>query len=378
VPGTQYSERSGDACDHYHRYPDDIALIAALGLGAYRFSVEWSRIEPEEGEFSRAALDHYRRMLDACHEHGLVPMVTLHHFTSPRWVAGDGGWNEPRTAERFARFCERTMRHLGDLVPYACTINEPNLGALLHTVFGIPDPREGEAWVAAASALQTTPDRFAPLQHASGPRAAEVTRTAHRLAFEAIKSVRVETQVGLTVALSAWQALPGGEENLARLRGLAEDVFLEDVEGDFLGVQCYTGLLVGPDGLVEAPAEVERTQMGYVFQPEALGHAIRRGVELTGLPVIVTENGIGTDDDTRRVEFIERALRGVEACIRDGLDVRGYLYWSLFDNFEWAFGYRPTFGLVAVDRDTQTRSVKPSARRFGEIARSGRVPATIP
>ena len=117
--------------------------------------------------------------------------------------------------------------------------------------------------------------------------------------------------------------------------------------------------------------------MGYVYQPEALEHAIRRAVELTGLPVIVTENGIGTDDDTRRVEFIERALRGVEACIRDGLDVRGYLYWSLFDNFEWAFGYRPTFGLVAVDRDTQARSAKPSAHRFGEIARSGRVDATI-
>ena len=377
VPGTPYGERSGDACDHYHRYPEDIASIAALGLGAYRFSVEWSRIEPEEGEFSRAALDHYRRMLDACHEHGLVPLLTLHHFTSPRWVAGDGGWKEPRTAERFARFCERTMRHLGDLVPYACTINEPNLGALLHTVLGIPDPGDGEAWKAAAAALQTTPDRFAPLQHAAGPRAVEVTRTAHRLALEAIKSVRAETQVGLTVALSAWEALPGGEETLARLRGLAEDVFLEDVEGDFLGVQCYTGLLVGPDGLVEASAEVERTQMGYVFQPEALEHAIRRAVEITGLPVIVTENGIGTDDDSRRVEFIERALRGVEACIGDGLDVRGYLYWSLFDNFEWALGYRPTFGLVAVDRDTQERSVKPSARRFGEIARSGRVDATI-
>ena len=378
MPGTYFAERSGDACDHYHRYPDDIALIAALGLGAYRFSLEWSRIEPEEGEFSRAALDHYRRMLDMCHEHGLVPILTLHHFTSPRWVAGDGGWNELRTAERFARFCERTMRHLGDLVPCACTINEPNLGALLHRVIGVPDPRNSGAWQAAAAALQTTPDRFAPLQHSSGARAAEVTRTAHRLAFEAIKSVRAETQVGLTVALSAWEALPGGDENLVRLRGLAEDVFMQGVEGDFFGVQCYTGLLIGPDGPVEAAAEVERTQMGYVFQPEALEHAIRRAVELTDLPVIVTENGIGTSDDARRVEFIERALRGVEACIRDGLDVRGYLYWSLFDNFEWVFGYRPTFGLVAVDRDTQARSVKPSAHRFAEIARRGRVDATIP
>jgi beta-glucosidase len=371
VPGTHYAEVSGDACDHYHRYPADIALVAELGLTAYRFSLEWSRIEPEEGEFSRGALDHYRRMLDACHERGLTPILTFHHFTSPRWIAGDGGWNDARTAERFARFCERAMRHLGDLVPYACTINEPNLGALLYDVIGIPDPRAGAAWATAAAALQSTPDRLVPLQHATGARAAEVTRAAHRLAFEAIKSVRAETQVGLTVAMSAWKAAPGGEATLERLRGLAEDVFLADVEGDFFGVQCYSGQLIGPAGPVEAPADIERTQMGYPYQPEALEEAIRRASLLTRLPVIVTENGIATADDTRRVEFVERAVRGVESCLRDGVDVRGYLYWSLFDNFEWVFGYRPAFGLVAVDRATQTRSVKPSARRFAEIARSG-------
>lgn len=371
VPGTHYAECSGDACDHYHRYPEDIALVAALGLNAYRFSVEWSRIEPEEGEFSRAALDHYRGMLETCHAHGLTPMLTLHHFTSPRWIARAGGWQEPRTAERFARFCERTMRHLGDLVPYACTINEPNLGALLHGVIGVPDPRGSDAWAAAAAALQTTPARFGPLQHATGPRAVEVARAAHRLAFEAIKSVRAETQVGLTIAMTAWEALPGGEETLARLRGLAEDAFIENVEGDFLGVQSYSGLTIGPDGRVEPGPDVERTQMGYPFQPEALEHTIRRAVEVTDLPVIVTENGIGTADDARRVAFIERALQGVEACIRNGLDVRGYMYWSLFDNFEWVFGYRPTFGLVAVDRITQVRSVKQSAHFYGEIARRG-------
>ncbi len=132
APGSHYAERSGDACDHYHRYADDIALIANLGLKAYRFSLEWSRIEPEDGEFSRAALDHYRRMLGTCHEHGLTPLLTFHHFTSPRWIAAAGGWEDARTAERFARFCERAMRHLGDLVPLACTINEPNLGTFLH------------------------------------------------------------------------------------------------------------------------------------------------------------------------------------------------------------------------------------------------------
>jgi beta-glucosidase len=371
VPGTYFAEPSGDACDHYHRYRDDIALVADLGLNAYRFSLEWSRIEPEDGEFSLAALDHYRRMLAACHEHGLTPLLTFHHFTSPRWIARDGGWGEPRTAKRFARFCERAMRHLGDLVPYACTINEPNLGTLLQDVIGIPDARGSAAWAAAAAALQTTPERFTPLQNAMGAGAAELTRTAHRLALEAIKGVRPETQVGLTVVITAWEAEPGGEEALAHLRGRVEDVFLAGLEGDFLGVQCYTGQHVGPDGPLEAPAAVERTQMGYPFQPEALEPAIRRAAEVTGLPVIVTENGLATGDDTRRVEFIERALHGVAACLGDGVDVRGYIYWSLFDNFEWVFGYRPTFGLVAVDRATQVRSVKPSARRLGEIARTG-------
>jgi beta-glucosidase len=358
LPGSQYAEPSGDACDHYHRYPTDIALIAGLGLGAYRFSLEWSRIEPEEGEFSRAQLDHYRRMLDACHEHGLTPVLSFHHFTSPRWISAAGGWGERRTAERFARFCEHSMRHLGDLVPYACTLNEPNLGGLLHGALGIPAPLT----------------RPVPFQHATGPRAIEVMRAAHLLALAAIKGVRDTTSVGLTVAMTAWDAAPGGEEEMARLRAVSEDAFLEDLEGDFIGVQNYTGMRVGRDGPANPGARAERTQMGYLFDPEALGAVIRRAVETTGLPVLVTENGLATDDDTRRVEFISRALRGVDACLVDGLDVRGYFYWSLFDNFEWALGYRPTFGLVAVDRATQERTVKASARHLGEIARANGLP----
>ena len=354
APGSHYAEVSGDACDHYHRYSGDIALVADLGLNAYRFSLEWSRIEPEEGEFSRAALEHYRRMLAACHENGITPILTFHHFTSPRWIAAAGGWKEARTAEFFARFCEHSMRHLGDLVPFACTLNEPNLGALLHQVLGLPEPQAD----------------FLALQNAHGPQAVEILRAAHRLSFDAIKSVRDDTRVGLTVALTAWEAEPGGEAEMQRLRARTEDDFLEGVEGDFIGVQNYTGQRVGPNGPIELAADAERTQMGYGYQPEALGVVIRRAVEVTGLPVYVTENGIGTDDDTRRVEFIERALRGVEGCLRDGLDVRGYIYWSLFDNFEWSLGYRPTFGIVAVDRETQVRTVKPSARLLGEIARA--------
>src|SRR5207245_1613206 len=136
-PASPCQEPSGDACDHWHRWPEDVRLLAELGFNAYRFSLEWSRIEPEEGEFSAAALNHYRRVCAYCRDHGLTPIVTFHHFTTPRWAALDG-WTDPRTAERFARYVERATAHLGDLVGWACTINEPNIVSAMgfrHGVF---------------------------------------------------------------------------------------------------------------------------------------------------------------------------------------------------------------------------------------------------
>src|SRR5205807_2648385 len=141
-PSSPCVESSGDACDHWHRYPDDLRLLADLGFGSYRFSLEWSRIEPEEGEFSRAALDHYRAMCEGCRELGLSPVVTFHHFTSPRWVAAAGGWADPVTAERFARFCSRAAGHLADVMGAACTINEPNVVAFYGYRGGVFPPGE--------------------------------------------------------------------------------------------------------------------------------------------------------------------------------------------------------------------------------------------
>ncbi len=132
---------SGDACDSFNRYPEDIALVADLGLGAYRFSLEWSRIEPEEGEFSRVALDHYRRMAATCHEHGILPVVTFHHFTHPRWLAAAGTWEALHAPDRFARFCEQVTAHLGDLIGMACTLNEPNVVATMGWRLGLFPPR---------------------------------------------------------------------------------------------------------------------------------------------------------------------------------------------------------------------------------------------
>jgi beta-glucosidase len=353
TPGSGCAEPSGDACDHFWRYPQDIALLAELGFGAYRFSIEWSRIEPEDGEFSRNALDHYRRMIDACRDNGVLPVVTYHHFTTPRWAASDGGWENPTTVERFARFCERASAHMGDGVGIHCTLNEPNVVALMGFYLGVFPPGtrdEGAMGKATDNLIQ-----------------------AHRLAYDAIKAGPGDAPAGMTLSMHEFAAEPGGDAQMARARDRMEDVWLDACRrDDYVGVQTYTRLRFGPDGLLGPADGVPALQMGYEFWPQALETTIRRAIEVAGAPVYVTENGIGTADDDQRVEYVTEALRRVGRCVDDGLDVRGYFYWSLLDNFEWSLGYRPTFGLVAVDRETQARTVKPSARWLGEIARANR------
>jgi beta-glucosidase len=244
-----------------------------------------------------------------------------------------------------------------DVMVRACTINEPNIVATFGHLHGIFPPGK----------------RDAELRR----RANEVFVAAHRRGVAAIRGAAPRVPVGLTLAMSDYQAVDGGEAARDLERRDMEDVFLAATGGDdFVGVQTYTRLRVGPDGLRSPEPGVPLTQMGYEFWPEALEATIRRAWTVTGgkVPVLVTENGIGTADDGDRVRFVERALRGVLACIGDGIDVRGYIHWSLLDNFEWAFGYGPTFGLVAVDRTTQVRTPKPSARWLGRIARANALP----
>ncbi len=354
APGTPCREPSGDACDHFHRYPDDLDLLASFGFDTYRFSLEWSRIEPEDGEFSAAALDHYRRMCDASLARGLAPIVTFHHFTTPRWVAARGGWTNAETAELFGRFCERAARRLGDVAARVCTINEPNIVADI-----------GHRWGVFPPGLRDPAMRL---------RANAVLLAAHRRAVDAIRSACGATPIGLTLAMQDYQAVDGGEAVRDQERRDMEDGFLEGVRGDdYVGVQTYTRVRVGPDGPRQPAAGARVTQMGWEYWPEALEACIRRAHALAGIPVLVTENGIAIDDDRERIEYVERALRGVQACLADGLPVQGYVYWSLLDNFEWAFGYAPRFGLVAVDRDTQRRTPRPSARWLGAVARANRL-----
>jgi beta-glucosidase len=377
VPGSGFAEPAGDACDHYHRYPQDLALLKGLGFGAYRFSIEWARIEPEEGFFSRAALDHYRRMIAAVLANGLVPVVTFHHFTAPLWFTRDGGWTEPKSVDRFARYCERAARALGDLIPFACTINEANVAVIISAMRVAMEQR---AWTPPPSFVEIArrcggePSRWAPFLTCDGYAATPNLIAAHRKSCEALKSAGLAGSVGLTLALHDLQAEPGGELLRDAAAQLIEDQFLEAARGDdFIGVQTYTRFVFGPHGRVPPPPGAELTQMGYEFYPEALDATVRKAARMTGCPVIVTENGIGTADDTRRIAYARRALEGLHATIAEGVDVRGYIHWSLLDNYEWLEGYRPKFGLVAVDRTTQARTPKPSAYWLGGVARGNRL-----
>jgi beta-glucosidase len=358
-----FAEPSGDACDSYHRYPEDISLLAAAGLDAYRFGIEWARIEPEDGWFSKAALDHYRRVLAACHDHGVTPIVTYQHFTSPKWFARRGGWNASDAADRFARFVERASAHLGDLIPWACTINEANLIAELGDITNVP-----YLGISAGRTDISRDDRAAPLG-GFPHHDVEVMAHAHRLAVAAIRSGPGDTKVGWTLALIDLQPVDGGEERCAEMRRAAQLDFLDvSRDDDFVGVQTYTRLRIGPDGPVRPPADTARTQTGWEIYPDALESTVRLAATQTARPVLVTENGIATDDDAQRIEYTAAALAGVRRAIDDGVDVCGYLHWSLLDNFEWMAGYGTTFGLIEVDRDTLERRPRLSLEWLGGIA----------
>lgn len=362
-PTSFATESSGDATDSYHRWREDADIVAALGFDNYRFSLEWSRIEPAPGEFSQAALDHYARVCEGLRERGVDPVVTFHHFTSPLWLADQGGWMNPDTAERFARFVERAAQRLDGLMARACTINEPNIVAFCGYVLGV-----------------FPPGKSLPVSAMDDINAVFVD--AHRRGVEVIRATAPGVPVGITISATEWVALPGGEARMESSRRYMEDVYYDAVVAangtpdDFLGIQTYSRTRVGPDGAVGPEEGVDVLVMGYEYWPQALEATLRRAWDYTGgrVPLLVTENGIGTNDDEQRINYVRSALEGVQRALADGIDVRGYTYWSLLDNFEWSFGYAPRFGLVEVDRTTFERTPKPSATWLSSVARNNALP----
>ena len=391
MPHSSFTEPSGIACDHYHRYETDIRLLAEAGLNAYRFSIEWARIEPEEGVFDEREIEHYRKVIACCREYGVEPIVTLMHFTSPVWLIKKGGWEAESTVEDFRRYAAYVTEKLGNKLRYICTINEANMGLQLTAIakrFQLMAQQAAKNAKSAEGTVQVGMNfekmmenmKYAAAENAEvfgtpQPQIFVSSRTpegdalvfrAHRAAKEAIKSRYPEIQVGITLSMHDLQALPGGEK-------FAEAAWDEEFhhylpyiqDDDFLGVQNYTRTRYGPEGQLPCLEGAELTQMDYEFYPEALEHVIRRVHEDFPGNLIVTENGIATSDDSRRVAFIRRALQGVEACVHDGIPVKGYCHWSLMDNFEWQKGFSMTFGLIAVDRATQKRSPKESLAFLG-------------
>lgn len=368
VKPTIFAEPSGDACDAYHHYADDLALAARLGFNSHRLSIEWARIEPERGQISDAAIAYYRRVLETCRKHDLAPVVTFSHFSAPRWVAASGGFADPANVAAFAAHCRRVTEAAGDLIHMAATFNEPNLATIVRWG-GLGDKYRPyiDAMQKAAGAATGAPGWMSPML--AGEAHFDHVIAAHTAAIDAVRAGGGHFPVGLTLALTADRA-EGDASGFERKKSEMLDRWLA-APGDFIGVQTYSGTAVGPAANILPAPGVELTQMGDPFMPDAIEQTVRLVASRTKKPIYVTENGIATEDDTRRVAYIKGAIAGIERCRRDGIDLRGYMHWSLLDNWEWMAGYRPKFGLVAIEPKTFRRIPKPSAHLLGEIARRG-------
>ncbi|MCA0357437.1 MAG: family 1 glycosylhydrolase [Proteobacteria bacterium] len=376
VSPTVFAEPSGDACDSFHRWREDIAIVKALGLNTYRFSIEWSRIEPAKGQFSQASLDHYVRMADYCLELGLSAVVTFNHFTTPRWFAAQGGWENAEAPALFSRFCDFAASALAERIAYALTFNEPNLA--LGGRWSIAPPPEAfqtkMTACLAAAAKASGSDQFSLLMGDKDPRPMiPNVIEAHRLAREAIKSHRAMLRVGLSLAVPDEAPVTSNSAIERKRADVYGAFFAAAKDDDFIGVQVYGRDYIGPERSVPAPKDVPRRANGMEWFPAAVGNVVRYVHGATGKPILVTENGIDTSDDAERARFIPAAVKSVLDARDAGVPVLGYIHWSLLDNFEWLSGYGPKYGLVAVDRQTFKRTVKPSAELLGRIARAGGV-----
>jgi beta-glucosidase len=355
------TEPSGMACDSWNRWADDIAAAVELGLGVFRMSVEWSRVEPQPGHFDNEAIAHYRQVLEAAKAAGLTTMLVLWHFTNPVWL-GRRPWTRMEHVDQFISFTERIVPSLAPHVDLWATVNEANTFAWHGYITGDWPPGRHDAWIDAR-------------------RVYTCLGQAHIRARRVIRHhVGDSASVGLTHVL-AWPhpALQGG--GLSALTRwwwalIGNDLFLDQLRGemDWLGVQYYYDSPCRALGVALDDGDTPRTDMGWRVCPEGLYHVVMTAWRRYGVPVIVTENGIADAADVQRGRFIIDHLAWLHEAIRDGADVRGYLHWSLIDNYEWAHGFAPRFGLVEVDYETFKRRPRKSGYLLGRIARENAIP----
>lgn len=371
VKPSLFAEPSGDAINSFELWPQDMDLVKGLGLNTYRFGIEWARIEPEPGAFSIAMLDHYKAMIEGCRARGLIPMVTFNHFTTPRWFAAQGGWTNDQSPRLFARYCDRAARHLGAGIGYATTLNEPNLMNVLALILP-PQVWAVNKAMTEAAARASGSTKFSAANAANAEDVAAMTANmiaGHKAGRAAIKAVRPDLPVGVSLAMMDDQAV--GKDSLRdAMRARLYGPWLAAVRGDdFLGVQNYERSVWDAKGKLPPPAGAKLNYSGAEVYAPSLAGAVRYAHEATGVPIIVTEHGVGTDDDTIRAALIPAALAELKKAMDEGVPVKGYVHWSLADNFEWIFGYKVHFGLHSVDRTTFQRTAKPSAAVFAAIAR---------
>lgn len=356
-------ERSGLSTNHYHRFKEDFALAKDLGHTAHRLSIEWSRIEPKPGVIDRDALDHYRQVLQELHHLKIEPIVTLHHFTNPVWVARAGGWTNRATVDRFGRYVDVVMQELGSLSNYWITINEPTVITSLGYVTGYWPPQKKsyfKAWTAIRHLVR-----------------------AHDLAYHIIHRRYSSAKVGSANNVSDFVPYNRTSPIDQLLKTFAHfwhnQWWLDQTfdTQDFIGVNYYFHHPLRfrwawplqwfePFHVGDKPV----SDVGWAIVPSGLGRLLE-WLRNYQRPIIITENGIADHRDAQRSDFIRHHLAYVAHAISQGIDVRGYIHWSLMDNFEWREGFDPRFGLIDVDYHTQQRTVRPSAYTLRDIIRNG-------
>ena len=339
---------SGKACDHYNRFREDFDIAKSLGHNAHRFSIEWSRVEPEEGKFDEKEIAHYREVIRALRERGLEPFVTLWHWTLPVWLAEKGGVLNRDYPKLFSRYVEKVVAAYKNDVQFWITINEPEIYAAQCYFRGVWSPQK------------KGPLNFFLATHA-------IIR-AHKAAYAAIKSNNADARVGIAkdniyFSSSRWNIL--GVLARKAMRWMWNYYFLERMREyqDFIGLNYYFHRHFGTH-----PKEL-RSDMGWGIYPHAFYHVLRE-LKPYGVPIYVTENGIADARDAHRAKFIRENIKWMKRAMNEGVDVRGYFYWSLLDNFEWDKGFWPRFGLVEVNYKTMKRTIRPSALEYKKIINS--------
>lgn len=343
---------SGRAVDHYARYEEDFDLLKKMHMNAFRFSVEWSRIEPREGAWDAEAITHYKRYVAALKKRGIEPVMTLFHFTLPVWFAERGGFEKRSNVKYFVRFAEKITSELGAHVRFVITLNEPELYAAQSYYRGEWPPNQTSKWKMwrVLANLARAHNQAATVIHALGRR--------HKV----------------SVAKNSAYVYPGDDAWLSRasarvMQYAHDDYFLRKVikRCDFLGVNYYFANRVygyrvhNPDETV--------SDLGWDLDPSSLQYALERLSDRYHLPIIITENGVADERDEHRKWWITQSLVAVHRAVENGARVEGYLHWSLLDNFEWAYGKWPRFGLAAVDYATMERTLRPSAVWFAKVIR---------